>query len=149
MRRLMEMAQEDERETRVEYRGTGFYVGVIGIMLFALILLILAVQNTQEVEVHFLGFDFDVPLFGIAIGAALIAVIIEELIGLVWRRRRRTRLEERAELERLRAGKPAEEGAPVADEEVPTLGEESPRVAGQEEAERPEDNEDREDRGGH
>lgn len=97
------MEREETRERTVEYRGTGFYVGLVAIILVALILFILAVQNTQEVQVDFLGFEFSVPVFGIAIGAALLAVILDELIGLVWRRRTRTRLEERAELKRLRA----------------------------------------------
>lgn len=94
---------DDERAGAVEYRGTGFYVGLLAIILFALTLFILAVQNTQDVQIDFLGFTFSLPLFGVAIGAAIIAVIIDELIGLVWRKRRRTRLEERAELGRLRA----------------------------------------------
>jgi len=102
-------------DNRVEYRGTGFYVGVVAILLFALALLVLAVQNTQEVDVDFFGLEFTVPLFAVAIGAAILAIILDELIGLVWRRRRRIRLEERAELGRLRAAgaEPIEEGARV------------------------------------
>lgn len=102
-------------DNRVEYQGTGFYVGVVAILLFALALLVLAVQNTQEVDIDFFGLEFTVPLFAVAIGAAILAVILDELIGLVWRRRRRTRLAERAELGRLRAGGagPVVEGARV------------------------------------
>jgi uncharacterized integral membrane protein len=118
---------------RVEYRGTGFYVGLVAIILFALALLVVAVQNTQEVDVDFFGFEFTVPLFAVAIGAALLAVVLDELIGLVWRRQRRTRLEERAELDRLRAARaePIEEGARV--EEVT----ESPALEGESSAETP------------
>jgi hypothetical protein len=47
--------------------------------------------------------EFTVPLFAVAIGAGLLTVILDELIGLVWRKQRRTRLEERAELVTLRA----------------------------------------------
>jgi uncharacterized integral membrane protein len=100
-----------DSDQRVQYRGTGFYVGLVAILLFALVLLVLAVQNTQEVEVAFFGFVFTVPLFAVAIGAAILAVILDELIGLVWRRQRRTRLEERAELDRFRAA-----DAPAAEE---------------------------------
>lgn len=92
----------DERDKQVEYLGTGFYIGWAVILLFALVLLILAVQNTQDVDVSFLGWDFAFPLFGVAIGAALAAVVLDELIGLVWRRRRRAQLAERAELRKLR-----------------------------------------------
>jgi uncharacterized integral membrane protein len=118
-------------DRNVEYRGTGFYVGLVAILLFALALLVLAVQNTQEVDVDFLGFAFTVPLFAVAIGAAILAVVLDELIGLVWRRRRRTRLEERAELDRLRSGETrlAEEGRARRDEDVEPAGLEMERPA--------------------
>ena len=89
-------------DKQVEYRGTGFYLGLGATLLLALILLILAVQNTQDVAISFLGWDFTIPLFGVALGAALVAVVLDEVIGLVWRRRRRAQLAERAELRRLR-----------------------------------------------
>ena len=110
-------------DKRVQYRGTGFYLGLVAILVFALALLVLAVQNTQEVDVEFFGFVFTVPLFAVAIGAAILAVVLDGLIGLVWRRQRRTRLEERAELDRLRA----------ADAALP----EEPGESGDRERERP------------
>lgn len=117
-------------DRKVEYRGTGFYVGLVAILLFALALLVLAVQNTQEVDVDFLGFAFTVPLFAVAIGAAILAIVLDALIGLVWRRQRRTRLEERAELDRLRAveTQPAGEVA-TSDEENEPAGLEMERPA--------------------
>ncbi len=106
---------DDEREKQVEYLGTGFYIGWAVILLFALVLLILAVQNTQNVDVSFLGWDFAFPLFGVAIGAALAAVVLDELIGLVWRRRRRAMLAERAELRKLRDIAAVEPEPPAVD----------------------------------
>jgi len=129
-------------DNRVEYRGTGFYVGVVAILLFALALLVLAVQNTQEVDVDFFGLEFTVPLFAVAIGAAILAIVLDELIGLVWRRRRRTRLEERAELGRLRAAgaEPIAEGARVEEATEVEDSAETPYSAGvDQERERPED----------
>lgn len=93
----------DGNKREVEYQGTGFYVGLGASLLLGLILLIFAVQNTDDVSVSFLGWDFTFPLFGIAIGAALVAVVLDELIGVIWRRRRRAQLAERAELENLRS----------------------------------------------
>lgn len=112
-------------DQRVEYRGTGFYLGLVAILLFALALLVLAAQNTQEVDVAFFGLVFTVPLFAVAIGAAILVVVLDELIGLVWRRRKRIRLEERAELDRLRAAeaRPAEEGARIEEEDEPVSSE--------------------------
>lgn len=110
-----------DTDSKVLYRGTGFYLGLVAILVFALALLILAVQNTQEVDIDFLGFVFTVPLFAVAIGAAILAVVLDELIGLVWRRQKRIRLGERAELDRLRAAeaRPAEEGARIDEEGEP------------------------------
>lgn len=100
----------DGKTPPVEYRGTGFYIGLLALLLFAVVLLVLSVQNTQNVTIDFLGWNFTIPLFGVAIGAALIAIVIDELVGLVWRRRRRSRLAERAELESLRATEPPSGG---------------------------------------
>lgn len=128
-------------DKRVQYRGTGFYLGLVAILVFALALLVLAVQNTQEVDVDFFGFVFTVPLFAVAIGAAILAVVLDELIGLVWRRRRRTRLEERAELHRLRAADApaAEEPGKPADLEMERPVETPRPNRGDEERERTED----------
>jgi uncharacterized integral membrane protein len=98
-----DVGQEDGRDVRVEYRGTGFYVSLAVIFLAAVTFLILAVQNTGEVTVEILAFEFDLPLFAVILGAGLVAVILDELVGLVWRRQTRTRLAERAELRSLRA----------------------------------------------
>lgn len=114
------MSNTPDQETQVVYRGTGFYVGLAAVLLFAVVLLILAVQNTQDVTVAFLGLEFTIPLFAVAIGAGLLTVILDELIGLVWRKQKRTRLEEQAELATLRADR---REAPAA--ETPS-GAESP-----------------------
>lgn len=101
------MQPEHDNDVKVEYSGTGFYVSLAVIFLTAITLLILAVQNTGEVTIEFLGLEFALPLFAVILGTALIAVILDELIGVVWRRQRRTRLAERAELRRLRAERDA------------------------------------------
>lgn len=101
------MQSEHDNDVKVEYRGTGFYVSLAVIFLTAITLLILAVQNTGEVTIQFLGFEFALPLFAVILGTALIAGILDEVIGVVWRRQQRTRLEEKAELQRLRAERKA------------------------------------------
>lgn len=105
------MTDRDD-EPRVEYRGTGFYVGLILAGILALLLVIMSVQNTDSVEFEFLGWDLELPLFALILIAVLIAVVVDELIGVVWRRRRRKLLSERQELGRLR--KQAEEPTPPA-----------------------------------
>lgn len=110
------MAREENRDVRVEYRGTGFYVSLVVIFVAALTLLVLAVQNTGEVTVEILVFEFDLPLFAVILAAGLVAVILVELIGVVWRRQRRIQLSERAELQSLRAEREAREADPESEE---------------------------------
>jgi uncharacterized integral membrane protein len=95
--------QRASESPRVVYRGSGFYVSLVVILLISVALLIFAVQNTREVAMEFLGFDFSIPLFAVVIGAGLVTAVLDQLIGLVWRRQRRHRLAERRELNELRA----------------------------------------------
>ncbi len=99
------MSSERAEGHEVEYRGTGFKVSLVLIFLTAALLLILAVQNTAPVILEFLAWEVELPLFALIIGAGLLGVVLDELIGLVWRRQRRKRMAERAELARLRAGR--------------------------------------------
>jgi uncharacterized integral membrane protein len=93
----------DREQRTIEYRGSGFYVSVLLLVILGIVLLVFALQNTADVTVTLLGADLEVPLFGVAIGAGLVTLIIDQLVGLVWRRQRRQRLEDRSELARLRA----------------------------------------------
>ena len=85
------MANEPDGEG-VEYRGTGYYASVITVLILAAGLLALAVQNTEKVTVEWLWLDLTAPLFAWVIGAALLAVVLDELVCLVWRARERGRL---------------------------------------------------------
>lgn len=101
---------------RVEYRGTGFKVGLALILVTAGLLLIVAVQNAAAVTVQFLGWEFELPLFAVVLGALLAGVVLDELIGLVVRRQRRARLSERAELRRLRSDRRTQKRTPETEE---------------------------------
>lgn len=82
--------------------GTGVFWGLIVGVILALAVLILAAQNTTNVTISFLGWDFSTPLIVLILGALLIGIVLDELYGLVYRKRRRRTLRERAELKRLR-----------------------------------------------
>ena len=96
----------------VEYRGTGFYVGVIAAIVITAGLLVLAVQNTASVTVEWLWFEISAPLFAWIIGAALLAVAVDEIVGVVWRARARTRLS------RIAARAEPDNGGPAAPAET-------------------------------
>lgn len=101
----------------IEYRGTGFYASVLVSIAIAVALLAFAVQNTDPVSVEWFGFEFTAPLFAWVVGAALLAVIIDELVGLIWRARVRGRLTRESQPRSPAADSArAEVGAEKADE---------------------------------
>ena len=66
--------------------------GLIGALLLLALIFILSVQNTQAVEVRFLGWSSEeIPLSLVILGTALGAVVLDELFGFAWRVRRRRR----------------------------------------------------------
>ena len=61
---------------------------VCGVVV-ALAVIILAAQNTAHARFHFLWWHASSPLVVIILGAALAGVVLDELVGAVWRVRRR------------------------------------------------------------
>lgn len=81
--------------------GTGLFWGLIVGFILALAVVILAAQNTGTVTISFLAWDFSTPLIVLILGSLLIGVVLDELFGLVYRKRRRRTLRDRDELKRL------------------------------------------------
>ena len=100
--------------------GTGVYAGAIAIIAVIAGLVVLAAQNTQSVTVRWLGLEWTTPLIALLLGAMLATVILDEVIGAVWRRRRRRVIAERHELTRRRA---AESHAAESEEPAPNTQE--------------------------
>lgn len=96
------MTKSQKPGPSIEYRGTGFYLSLGVICVLGVGLLVLSVQNTKSVQFEFLWWNLEIPLFGLIIAAALLAIVLDQLIGLAWRRIRRGRMTERQELGRLR-----------------------------------------------
>lgn len=89
-------------ETVREYRGTGIIWSAVGLLVAIALFVVIAFQNTHDVDFEFLWFDVATPLSLILVITFGIALVLGEVIGFVWRHRRRTRLREREELRRLR-----------------------------------------------
>jgi uncharacterized integral membrane protein len=87
---------------RPVFRGTGVSVALVVGILLAVLAIVVAVQNTDDVRVDFLGWEVDAPLLAVILTAALAGVLLDEILGFFWRRRRRRHLADRAELRRLR-----------------------------------------------
>jgi uncharacterized integral membrane protein len=82
--------------------GSGLSWGVALFLIFALLIVVFVVQNTANVPVKFLSWEGSFPLPLLVVVTALLAIVADEIVGLIRRRRRRTRLAEREELERYR-----------------------------------------------
>lgn len=90
-------------QPRVERTGTGVMPAVvIGIVLAAAVIAFIA-QNTKRVDLKWLWIDFRTTPGVLALIALFLGVVAAVVIGAAIRRNRRTRLNEREELERLRA----------------------------------------------
>jgi uncharacterized integral membrane protein len=82
--------------------GTGLFWGLIVGITLAVAVVILVAQNTDAVTIAFLGWDFSTSLIVVILGSILIGIVLDELFGLVYRKRRRRTLRDRDELKRLR-----------------------------------------------
>lgn len=71
-------------------------------LLLAVVVVIFAVQNTQEVELQFLGWSWQLPLVIIITITVVVSVLLDEILGGIIKGRRRKRRVERSELKRLR-----------------------------------------------
>ncbi len=100
------VAENDETASVAQpervFVGTGLFWGLIVGVMLALVVVVLAAQNTGTITISFLGWDFSTPLIVLILGALLIGVVVDELFGLVYRKRRRRTLRERDELKRQR-----------------------------------------------
>lgn len=74
---------------------------IVGTLLVVAMLVVL-VQNTDDVPFEFLWFDVDLSLGVLLLVAGLITLAAGELIGVLWRRRRRRVRTMRQELDDLR-----------------------------------------------
>lgn len=92
----------DRPDSRAETRGSGIMWSGIAVVVLMALLVIVAIQNTQDVTFDFLWLDTSIPLILILAITAGITIVAAETIGFLWRHRRRKQRRERDELERLR-----------------------------------------------
>lgn len=71
-------------------------------LVLTVLIVVFAVQNTQAVELRFLGWSWQLPLVIVILIAVVISVILDEVLGGIIKRRRVRRRREHEELERLR-----------------------------------------------
>lgn len=89
-------------EPRTVYRGSGVRWGFVAGLLLAILLIIVVFQNTDRVAFRFLWWELETPLAALLIATGVVAVVVDELVGLIVRARRRRLLAEKEELKKLR-----------------------------------------------
>jgi uncharacterized integral membrane protein len=87
---------------QVTHAGSGVAWGAVIILVALALLVVFAIQNTDPVPVEFLWLDGEYPLALVILITVAVVVLLVELFGLLYRRRRRKRVAERQELKRLR-----------------------------------------------
>lgn len=107
------MTEEEGRRPRAEEQaaapgepaapvGTGAPWRLVAFLLLAVVVVVFAVQNTQAVELHFLGWTWQLPLVIILLVSVVVSVLLDEIVGGILKRRRVRRRQDREELRRLR-----------------------------------------------
>ncbi len=86
--------------------GTGLRWGLILGIILAIPLIVFLAQNTQSVTINFLAWTGQVPLVAVLGATVILTIVIDELIGLAVRSRRRKAIVEHQELQRLRSAPP-------------------------------------------
>ena len=103
---LEDVATEEPRRERVAPPITARTEVPFGLILFlviAILLVIFTAQNSSEdVPIKFLIWEASYPLALIIIAVVAVTVVLDEILGLFLRGRRRKRLAEKRELKQLR-----------------------------------------------
>jgi uncharacterized integral membrane protein len=92
---------EADAERRV-FVGTGLFWGLIVGVILAVLVVFFAAQNTQDSTVKLFWWNWSSPLFVVILISLILGIVLDEIVGLVYRARRRRRLAEKEELQRLR-----------------------------------------------
>jgi len=83
--------------------GLGLWWTFSAGLVVAAALVVAIVQNSHQVKLNYLAWHASVSLIAVLLTTALSAVFLAEVGGLIWRRRRRSRLGRHSELETLRS----------------------------------------------
>jgi uncharacterized integral membrane protein len=97
-----EAVEEPTGEATYVEPGPGIPWRLTIFLALAVIVVVFAVQNTQAVELRFLGWTWQLPLVIIILVAVVVSILLDEIVGGMVKRRRLRRRRDTAELRRLR-----------------------------------------------
>jgi uncharacterized integral membrane protein len=114
------------KASKARGHGLGLWWTFAAGLIFASAIVIAIFQNSHDVRLHYLAWHLNVSLIVVVLTTALIAFFLDEVGGLIWRRRRRSMLGRRHELEQLRTQQLPEDVPVDAPADVPA---DSPEVS--------------------
>jgi uncharacterized integral membrane protein len=91
-----------EPEVHTQFVGTGMFWGLVVGVILAIVVIGFAAQNTQAATVEAIVWEWSSPLFVVVLISVIMGIVLDEIVGLLFRARRRRLLAEKAELRRLR-----------------------------------------------
>ena len=91
-----------EPVVHTQFVGTGVFWGLVVGVILAIVVIGFAAQNTQAATVKAIVWEWSSPLFVVVLISVIMGIVLDEIVGLLFRARRRRRLAEKAELRRLR-----------------------------------------------
>jgi uncharacterized integral membrane protein len=110
------MSKERKPPHKVVVRGTGFFWSfVIGLALAAALIVFIA-QNTEQVTVHWTVWKARTSLAVVVLVTIAAVVLLAELVGLVWRHRRRQLIARQESLRAELSGRTAAPEVPAGPE---------------------------------
>jgi uncharacterized integral membrane protein len=107
-------AKPPRRHTGDRLRGLGLWWTFAAALVLGIAVVIAIAQNSHGVRVHYIVWHANVPLIVVVLTTALIAILLDEAGGLIWRHRRRARIGRRSELAQLRTERHAPAEAPAS-----------------------------------
>jgi len=92
----------EKAERRPEFVGTGMFWGLVVGVLLAVFIITFAAQNTRDTTIRLIVWEWSSPLFVAILISLIVGIVLAEAAGLFYRSRRRRRLADKVELQRLR-----------------------------------------------
>lgn len=91
-----------EPVVHTQFVGTGVFWGLVVGVVLAIVVIGFAAQNTQAATVKAIVWEWSSPLFVVVLISVIMGIVLDEIVGLLFRARRRRLMAEKAELRRLR-----------------------------------------------
>ncbi|HEY5890010.1 MAG TPA: hypothetical protein VIW94_04850 [Acidimicrobiia bacterium] len=70
--------------------------GFVAFLIFAAVAAIFIFQNNEAIPVRYLWYDFSVDLWVVVMGIVLFTLIADQVVSLLWRRRKRKKIAAKA-----------------------------------------------------